>query len=109
MPDHRSPEAQAYRQLYRTKAWIKGRLQFLAQHPLCERCQAKGRITAASVVNHRTPHKGNLDLFFDQANWEPTCKPCHDSDIQSEERSGFSKAIGDDGWPTCSKHPANRV
>jgi 5-methylcytosine-specific restriction endonuclease McrA len=108
MTDHRSPEAQAYRHLYRSSAWRKGRLIFLAQHPLCERCKAKGRITAATVVNHIKPHKGDITLFFAWSNFEATCKPCHDRDIQSEERIGYSKAIGIDGWPTDNRHPANR-
>lgn len=108
MPDPRSPEAAQYRQLYRSSAWRKGRILFLAQHPLCERCQARGRITAANVVNHRKPHKGDIALFFATSNWEATCKACHDSDIQSEERTGFSKRIGADGWPADERHPANR-
>lgn len=108
MPDYRSPEAIEWRKLYKSKAWRKGRLVFLAQHPLCERCQAKGRITAASVVNHRKPHKGDEVLFFSQANWEALCKPHHDADVQQEERRGYSTEIGLDGFPTDPRHPANR-
>ncbi len=107
MPDLRSPEAQAYRHLYHSTAWRKGRKVFLAQHPLCVRCEAQGRVTAANVVNHITPHKGDITLFFTWSNWEATCKPCHDRDIQSEERRGYSKQVGADGWPTDEKHPAN--
>ena len=108
MRDHRSAEARSWRHLYKSTAWRKGRLAFLAQHPLCERCEANGRVTAATVVNHRKPHKGDVTLFFDWLNWEPTCKPHHDADIQSEERRGYSTAIGVDGWPVDDRHPANR-
>ena len=108
MTDYRSPEAQAWRRLYKSAAWRNGRLAFLSQHPLCQRCEAEGRVTAAAVVNHRKPHKGDLTLFFAWSNWEATCKPHHDADIQSEEARGFSKAIGRDGWPTDHRHPANR-
>jgi len=106
--DQRSTEAALYRKLYKSTQWRKGRLLFLAQNPLCQRCQARGEITAANVVNHIVPHKGDLVLFFASSNWEATCKPCHDRDIQSEERTGYSKAIGPDGWPTDDRHPANR-
>lgn len=79
----------------------------LTKQPLCERCLREGRITPATVVNHRTPHKGDLKLFFDPANHESTCKRHHDADIQSEERTGFSTTVADDGWPTDPRHPAN--
>lgn len=69
-------------------AWRRARLAFLAEHPLCERCQKQGKTTAATVVNHRTPHKGDPTLFWDEANWEATCKPHHDAVIQSEEKRG---------------------
>lgn len=107
MTDRRSPEAQAYRHLYKTPAWRNGRLAFLARNPLCERCKTSGLTTAATVVNHRKPHKGDVTLFFSWENWEAVCKPHHDSDIQQEERRGYSTAIGLDGYPQDDRHPAN--
>lgn len=85
--------------------WRKARAAFLATHPLCERCTKMGRTTAATVVNHRIPHKGSLALFWDQANWESTCKPHHDSTIQSEERTGFVKGNDASGRPLDPAHP----
>lgn len=110
-PDYRTPEAQAYRKLYNLPIWRgKGglRAQQLSRQPLCERCYKRGRIVPATVANHKTPHKGDYSLFADPENLESTCKPCHDGEVQSEERTGFSKAIGEDGWPTCPRHPSNR-
>lgn len=109
MTDYRSPEAAAYRKLYGSRAWRLGRVAFLGQHPLCERCKANGRTTAATVVNHRTPHKGDLGLFFSWKNWEPTCKPHHDSLIQSEERRGYLKGSDAQGRPRDPQHPWNRA
>ena len=61
------------------------------------------------MVNHRTPHKGNIELFLDPTNHESVCKPHHDGVIQSEERTGIvSPIIGADGWPDDPKHPSNR-
>lgn len=37
--------------------WDKARLVFLKAHPLCVMCQEQGRVTAATVVDHVTPHK----------------------------------------------------
>jgi 5-methylcytosine-specific restriction endonuclease McrA len=62
------------------------RAQQLAQQPLCERCLARGIVTAATVANHRKPHKGDWSLFADPKNLESACDPCHNRDIQREER-----------------------
>ena len=107
-PDYRSAEAERYRYLYKTKAWRFRRLAFLECHPLCERCSKDGKVTAATVVNHRKPHKGDAALFFDEANWQPLCKPCHDGPTQQFERRGYTTEVGADGFPTDPNHPANR-
>lgn len=88
--------------------WQKARLTFLAANPLCCRCEAKGRLIPATVVNHRIPHRGDLKLFWDRKNWEPVCKPCHDGPIQREERSGIVHGTGRDGRPLDPAHPWNR-
>lgn len=110
-PDYRSEAARLYRKLYNLPIW-RGkhglRQQQLTKQPLCERCLKAGRITPATVVNHRTPHKGNWSLFIDPNNHESACKPHHDGDIQSEEIHGYSKAIDASGWPVDERHPANR-
>ena len=59
--------------------WQRYRASYLAKHPLCESCMLTGRTTAATVVDHITPHKGDLDLFNAAANHQALCKPCHDS------------------------------
>ena len=80
--------------------WQNARKQWLAQHPLCVMCKAQGRITAATVVDHIRPHKGDQRLFWDTSNWQSLCKRHHDSDKQWMERYGHAKpVIGLDGWP----------
>lgn len=69
-------------------AWQRARLRFLQAHPLCVMCQRDGRVTAAQVVDHITKHEGDQALFWDEANWQPLCKPHHDSDKQMAEKSG---------------------
>lgn len=106
--DSRSQEAAAWRNLTKSRRWQQARAAFLEEHPLCERCTEAGRVTAATVVHHRIAHKGDLDLFWDRANWQSLCFPHHDIDAQSEERTGFSKSIGADGWPVDPMHVVNR-
>ena len=58
--------------------WRKARERFLRAHPLCVVCQREGRLTPATVVDHIIPHRGNQQLFWDESNWAPMCKPHHD-------------------------------
>jgi 5-methylcytosine-specific restriction protein A len=68
--------------------WRRARLAFLAQHPLCLTCQARGRVVPATVVDHVVPHRGDQRLFWDEANWAAACKSCHDAKTAREGRWG---------------------
>jgi 5-methylcytosine-specific restriction protein A len=70
--------------------WQKARERYLLDHPLCVYCDRHGLTAAASVVDHKIPHRGDQDLFWDEANWQSWCKPCHDSVKQAEEAGGFT-------------------
>ena len=93
-----------------TRRWEIARAAYLQLHPLCVRCKAHGRVAPASVVNHITPHKGDQALFWDEANWEAVCKPCHDGPIQAQERHqrDYVDDVGADGLPLDPRHPFNR-
>jgi 5-methylcytosine-specific restriction enzyme A len=80
--------------------WQRERLLFLNQHPLCSMCEAEGRITVATVVDHITPHRGDAGLMWDWSNWQSLCKPHHDRDKQALDKGGTPRRpIGLDGWP----------
>lgn len=57
--------------------WRKVRLLFLQEHPLCVECEKHGRIRPATVVDHKIPHRGDDELFWDETNWQALCRPCH--------------------------------
>ena len=65
--------------------WQQARIGYLAKHPLCAMCERDGLVTAATVVDHITPHHGDMTLFWDANNWQPLCKPHHDGEKQREE------------------------
>lgn len=88
-----------WKYLYDTKRWKALRLYQLGIEPTCRKCRAVERITAACVVDHVTPHKGSLDLFFDAANLQSLCKPCHDASKQREEVRGYEHGCTADGIP----------
>lgn len=58
--------------------WRKARTAYLKRHPLCAECLKSGTLTPATVVDHIVPHRGNRELFWDEQNWQPLCKECHD-------------------------------
>lgn len=86
------------------RAWQAARKAFLTAHPLCVYCERMGKVVAASVVDHVTPHKGDLALFWDRGNWQALCKPCHDSIKQREERGQGVAGCDMHGNPIDSSH-----
>ncbi len=66
--------------------WQKARQGFLRSHPLCVMCEAESRVTAATVVDHKIPHRGDQALFWDKANWQSLCATHHSRDKQREEQ-----------------------
>ncbi len=87
--------------------WAKARLAFLNEHPLCVMCQEQGRITAATVVDHITPHRlkealesGDKEhivkaqaLFWDAKNFQSFCKLHHNSTKKVLKRVANSLAV----------------
>ena len=72
-----------------TYAWQKARAGHLRSHPLCVLCDRHGRVTAADVVDHKMPHRGDMTLFWDRTNWQSLCTTCHSSVKQREEQAGY--------------------
>ena len=81
--------------------WQKARAAFLDEpdNTLCVMCSADNRVTIATVVDHRLPHRGDMTLFWDRSNWQPLCKFHHDSHKQAEEKGSKRRGVQDDGWP----------
>ena len=105
--DDRSEDAKAYRRLYNSARWRKARLIFLSHYLICRFCEAQGHITEARVVDHVRPHRGDLDLFWDEENWQALCKPCHDATKGQMERGGYSAMSDLNGYPIDPNHPIN--
>jgi 5-methylcytosine-specific restriction protein A len=95
-----------WRKWYFTKTWKALRAAQLELVPWCEPCKRLGKSRPATIANHKIPHRGDRELFFRGA-LESACKNCHDQAIQREEHEGFSRDIGDDGWPVDPKHLFN--
>lgn len=100
MGEKRDAEAKAARELMRVKrrgnerergytfAWRKAAKVFLSNHPLCAECARNGVTCIATCVDHIQPHRGNLELFWDQSNWQSLCTKCHNRKTAAED-GGF--------------------
>ncbi|WP_083300751.1 HNH endonuclease [Jeongeupia sp. USM3] len=71
--------------------WRKARETFLCRHPLCAECERQDRVTAAEVVDHIIPHRGDQALFWDTSNWQSLCRSCHSAKTAAED-GGFGNA-----------------
>ena len=59
-------------------SWRSARRLYLASHPLCTHClDRENRTTAATVIDHVIPHRGDKRLFWDRSNWQPLCDRHH--------------------------------
>jgi 5-methylcytosine-specific restriction endonuclease McrA len=48
---------------------------------LCARC----RKNPATLTDHKIPHRGNLQLFWDEKNFQGLCRPCHSVKTSAED------------------------
>lgn len=74
---HTDDRPNAYERGYSSR-WQKARKRFLEKHPFCAECESAGKLTLAAVVDHIKPHRRERALLWDENNWQPLCKKCHD-------------------------------
>ena len=94
-----SPSARGY-----DARWQRFRASFLASHPLCVMCLKQGLTTAATVVDHIIPHRGDRELFWREGNHQALCKTHHDSAKKAEEARGKVIGCAVTGMPNDSRH-----
>ena len=68
---------------YQSREWRRVRAAFLREHPLCEACEARGRVVPAVVADHVHPLKDG-GLRFDWANLQALCVSCHNRKTAGE-------------------------
>jgi len=90
------------------RKWGKFRAAFLAEHPLCRLCEARGRTTAASLVDHVDPHRGDVERFWNNE-FQALCATCHNSVKKRQEEGGYLVGCDVDGWPVDPNHFWNKT
>jgi 5-methylcytosine-specific restriction endonuclease McrA len=91
-----------------TRGWQKARLNFLTQNPLCLYCKQEEKLTRATVVDHSVPHRGDMDLFWDESKWIALWAHHHNSTAQIRDLNGFLPGTEADGNPMDPNHPWNK-
>ena len=46
------------------------------QLPVMSLCFVEGRTTPATQTDHVVPHRGDVTLFWNEANWQSLCAEC---------------------------------
>lgn len=74
-----------------TTAWDKAAKGHLDRSPLCVYCAMGAwgqppRVTAARLVDHLIPHKGDQAIFWNKRDWVSSCTPCHAGPKQAAEQ-----------------------
>ena len=59
-------------------------------------------------MDHKRPHKGDYNLFWDSDNWQGLCASCHSAIKRVQDNKGYSSACGVDGQPIDENHPFNK-
>jgi len=77
----------------------------LKVQPLCEFCLKQGKHTPATIAGHIEPHGGDINKFL-RGPLRSLSLGCHNKKW-SEDRRGFSSAVGLDGYPIDPRHPHN--
>jgi 5-methylcytosine-specific restriction protein A len=75
---------------YNTARWQALRLKVFLRDLYQCRMPGCGRIegnTSRLICDHIKPHRGNAPLFWDEANLQTLCKPCHDTLKRQEEQA----------------------
>lgn len=66
--------------------WRREREAELQAEPLCRECLKRGILTPATVRDHIIPHRGDKRLFYDPANRQSLCEPCHNRKRATEDK-----------------------
>lgn len=84
-----------------TNKWYDKTKVFLALHPICGVCDDLGQFTKATLVDHKKPHRGDLDLFWNESNWQPLCSRHHAAKTAGETGGRVPATLPDLELPQC--------
>ena len=107
-PKQTSDEAKRRKKLYSLTRWRQLRAWHIRHNPLCAECARLGLVTPAEVVDHIRGHRdpGWEARFFDAANLQSLCHPCHAVKTAIETGWGGYRRIESRPSPTPNPPPS---
>ncbi len=103
--DAKRRNEQEIRRLYKSKRWLRIRAETLARDSSCVMHKRDlGEIVPSSHCDHVVPHRGDVVKFW-KGPFQGLCAACHNGRKQQEELEGFSRQMGEDGFPLDDNHP----
>lgn len=96
---------------YNTAAWKRLREAHLSLYPMCEGCEAMGRMAMANTVDHRVPIKAGGDPFPSHDGLASYCPSCHGAKTARGVEAGAvrtkkpRRGCNPDGSPLDTAHP----
>ena len=72
-------KSREWHSMYYSARWKQSRKEFLKKYPYCFLCGAK-----ATIADHIQPHRGNVELFYNEDNLQPMCQSCHSKKTLNE-------------------------
>ena len=88
-----TPKRKLRQKAYQSQSWKCLREVYMHQHPLCEECLKKNKVTPAQSIHHiKSPfEKGviNYQLLLDPNNLMAVCNECH-GEIHNREQGNMS-------------------
>lgn len=89
----RNPEAETRQ---RGRKWMEIRKRWFSEHPLCVVCEAQGRVSEATQLDHRIALiNGGKD---DESNYQSLCLEHHKEKSARDMGHRVRPRIGADGW-----------
>jgi len=79
-------------ELYGNRRWRRVRRVHLLNNPACVYCGAR-----STVVDHRTPHRGDAGLFWDSDNYDAVCTRCHNTVCDRKDKGKSIEPVALDG------------
>jgi len=70
-----------HKRLYNSRRWKRLARDFLDTHRWCIICHKP-----ATETDHKEPHRGNDELFWNEVNLQPLCHICHSRKTMQEQR-----------------------
>lgn len=80
---------------YKSKTWKSKSKAYRNEHPLCERCLAKGAYTPSQLVHHKIhideSNYTDPNILYNDGNLQALCRDCH-AEVHSNkpERASFN-------------------